>query len=105
MHNPRVVEVKTSREEKVSLGEIMAERINQALGPTIVLLPAAGLSDRDKPGGVFYDPDGRTAMMAALKANLDPRIEVKEMDVHINDPAFSHAAIEAFETVIASAGA
>ena len=105
IHNAQVVQTRTSREEKVSLGEIMAERINRALGSTIVLLPAAGISDWDKPGGVFYDPDGRTAMMAALKANLDPRIEVRELDMHINDPAFSDAAVEAFEAVTARAGA
>jgi uncharacterized protein (UPF0261 family) len=105
MHNPRVVEIKTSMDEKISLGEIMADRINRALGPTIVLLPVAGVSDRDKPGGVFFDPEGRKAMMEALKANLDPGVEVRELDMHINDPDFSREAVAAFEKVIERAAA
>jgi len=105
MHNPQVAEIKTSREEKVSLGATMADRINRALGPTIVLLPAAGISDRDKPGGVFFDPEGRNAMMEVLKENLDPRSEGRELDMHINDPDFSREAVEAFERVIDRAGA
>ncbi|MGB2885245.1 MAG: Tm-1-like ATP-binding domain-containing protein, partial [Dehalococcoidia bacterium] len=105
MHNPQVVEIRTSREEKISLGETMAERINRALGPTIVLLPAAGVSERDKPGGVFFDPEGRRAMIDVLKKNLEPRIEVRELDMHINDPDFSLETVEAFDKVIDRAGA
>ncbi|MGB2583127.1 MAG: Tm-1-like ATP-binding domain-containing protein, partial [Dehalococcoidia bacterium] len=104
-HNPQVVEIRTSREEKISLGETMAERINRALGPTIVLLPAAGVSERDKPGGVFFDPEGRRAMIDVLKKNLEPRIEVRELDMHINDPDFSLETVEAFDKVIDRAGA
>jgi uncharacterized protein (UPF0261 family) len=105
MHNTQVAEIKTSMKEKISFGKHMASRINRALGPTIVLLPAGGVSERDKPGGVFFDPEGRCAMVDVLKRNLDSRIEVRELNMHINDPAFAHEAVEAFERIMSRAGA
>ena len=44
-------------------------------------------------------------MIEVLKENLDPRIEVRELDMHINDPDFSLETVEAFDKVIDRAGA
>lgn len=100
MHNPRIAELKTNKEEKAELGEMMAKKLNRALGPTVMLIPTQGFSERDKPGGVFYDPEGRKAFVEALKGNIEPSIEVRELDMHINDPEFAQEAVAALDSVI-----
>jgi uncharacterized protein (UPF0261 family) len=70
MHNPLVWEVKTSKKEMAAMGELMARKLNRALGPTVVLIPTRGFSARDGPGAPFNDPPARKAFIRALKSNI-----------------------------------
>lgn len=90
-HNPAVTLMRTSPEECAELGRIMAEKLNRATGPLTVFLPLRGFSAIGVEGGVFHDPAADAALVAGLKAGLDPRVEVVEFDSHINDPAFAAA--------------
>ena len=100
MHNPRVAEIEANKEQKAALGKVMAEKLNRALGPTVVLIPTQGFSERDRPGGVFYDPEGRGAFIEALKSNIKPEIQVRELDVHINDAEFAREAVATLDSLI-----
>ncbi len=93
MHNPQAVEFKATKEEMATTGEIMARKLNKALGPTVVLIPTRGFSERDRPGAVFYDLEANEALIEALKNNLEPKIDVIELDTHIDDPEFAQAAV------------
>jgi uncharacterized protein (UPF0261 family) len=90
-HNPAVTLLRTSPEECADLGRIMAEKLNRAIGPLTVFLPLRGFSEIGREGGVFHDPAADAALVAGLKAGLDPRVEVVDLDTHINDPAFALA--------------
>ncbi|MCU0281516.1 MAG: Tm-1-like ATP-binding domain-containing protein [Acidimicrobiia bacterium] len=90
-HNPAVTLMRTSPGECAELGRIMAEKLNRAAGPLTVFLPLCGFSAIGVEGGVFHDPAADAALVAGLKAGLDPRVEVVEFDTHINDPAFAAA--------------
>jgi uncharacterized protein (UPF0261 family) len=90
-HNPAITLMRTSREECAELGRVMARRLNRATGPLTVFLPLRGFSEIGARGGVFHDPEADAALIAELKAGLDPRIEVVEMDTNVNDPAFATA--------------
>lgn len=92
IHNPNITLVRTAQEEMAQVGQLMAERLNQARGPVAVLIPLRGFSASDRPGHAFYDPEADAALITTLKANLDPGIELMEVDAHINDPAFAEAA-------------
>ncbi len=100
MHNSRVAEIKTTEEEKAKLGQVIAQKLNRAAGPAIFLFPEEGFSERDKPGGVFYDPEGRAACIAMLKKHIAPHIEVRELPMHINDPRFIQEAASALSSLI-----
>ncbi len=93
MHNPVTTQIKTTPEEMATVAEIMARKLNKAPGPTVVLFPTQGLCSMDRPGGVFYDPEGDKAVIAALKRHLDPGIRLVELDLHIDDPPFAHEAV------------
>ena len=54
----------------------------------------------DRDGQPFHSPDADAAFRVALKQHLDPRIPVRELDLHINDEAFADAAAEALLELI-----
>jgi len=90
-HNPAVTLMRTSPQECAELGRIIAEKLSRAAGPLTVFLPLRGFSAIGVEGEVFHDPAADAALVAGLKAGLDPRVEVVELDTHVNDPAFAAA--------------
>jgi uncharacterized protein (UPF0261 family) len=94
VHNPTITLMRTTVEECASLGRITAEKLNRAKGPAAVLLPLKGVSAIDAAGGPFWSPEADAAYRQALKAALDPRIRLVELDAHINDDAFAQKAAD-----------
>ena len=88
-HNPQVTLMRTSREECAQLGAIIARKLNASTGPVTVLIPRRAISVISAPGQKFHDPDADQALFDALKTNLRPDIEVRELDCAINDVAFA----------------
>jgi uncharacterized protein (UPF0261 family) len=89
---PGATLVRTTVEENVRLGEILAKKLNAAAGPARVILPLQGLSALDREGQPFNDPAARRALYDSIQANLDlGKVELVELDHHINDPAFGEA--------------
>lgn len=88
-HNPTVTLMRTIPEECAELGRIIAEKLNAATGPTVVVLPLKGVSMIDAEGKPFYDPEADAALFDALREHLRPEIRLVELDNHINDPEFA----------------
>jgi len=51
-----------------------------------------GFSYSDRRGHPFYDPEADAALVAALEANLDAKVELLKLEAHVNDTAFAQAA-------------
>lgn len=96
-HNPAITLMRTTAEECARIGEVLAEKLNRARGPLTVFIPSRGTSGIAVPGGVFHDPTADEALIGKLRANLEPSVEVVEMDTHINDPAFATAMAECLD--------
>ena len=96
LHSKLTFAVKANTEEMAAGGKLIAEKLNRSRGPTAVVLPLRGTSEREKPGAVFYDPEGRAALFDALKTHLSPRTNVFELDMHINDESFSREVVRIF---------
>jgi uncharacterized protein (UPF0261 family) len=56
-----------------------------------VLFPLRGVSAIDRAGGPFDDPEARSALLAGLREQ-GPRLDIRELDLHVNDPQFAEAA-------------
>ena len=95
-HNPEYTLVRTSHEEMMVLGDLFAERLNQAQGPLVVAVPTQGLSIPNVPGGAFWDPPADAAFLAALKADLREDIPVQEHNDHVNSPHFGRVVADLF---------
>jgi uncharacterized protein (UPF0261 family) len=90
-HNPNVTLMRTTVEECARIGAGIARKLSAARGPVLVLLPARGVSAIDRTGQPFDDPEARRALHDAVRAGL-PKMEVAELDLHINDPQFAEVA-------------
>jgi len=104
IHNPAICCVRANAEELWVTGQVVAEKLNQAQGPVVVVIPRLGFSSFDGEGGVFWEPEtdpfdhaqDREAFALALKESLKPEIEVIEVEAHINDPLFAETVVEVF---------
>jgi uncharacterized protein (UPF0261 family) len=91
-HNPQVTLMRTTPDENAALGRIIAEKLNATTGPTALFLPLRGVSMIDADGGPFWSPEADTALFDALRTTLDrSKVDLVELDLHINDPAFADA--------------
>ncbi|MGI9862394.1 Tm-1-like ATP-binding domain-containing protein [Moorella naiadis] len=91
-HNPYNTNVRATAAELTRVGEVMAAKLNAARGPVAVLVPLKGWSENGRVGGPLYDPRADAALVAALEANLAPRIKLMKIEAHINDPVFATSA-------------
>ncbi len=88
-HSREATLMRTSRAENEKLGQLMAEKLNRALGPVTVAIPRRGFSACDRNSGPLRDPGADRAFVRALSKHLRGGIEVREIDAHINDDRFA----------------
>ena len=88
-HNPVATLVRLSPEEETALGAMVAERLNEAVGPVRVVAPTRGFSLADAEGGDLWDPEADGAFLDALREALRPDIPFEAVDAHVDDPAFA----------------
>jgi uncharacterized protein (UPF0261 family) len=91
-HNPTVTLMRTTPDENDRLGKEIAQKASAARGPTAVLVPLRGVSAIDAVGQPFWWPEADAALFQSLRLWLSPHVELLELDLHINDPAFAAAA-------------
>ena len=84
--------IRLSEKETRFLAGQLAEKLNGNTGNVKALIPYRGWSEADQEGGPLYDPVMRDSFVQTFRQSLDPRIEIKEADLHINDPAFARLA-------------
>jgi uncharacterized protein (UPF0261 family) len=90
-HNPTVTLMRTTPEECATLGRVIAEKLNRARGPLTVFVPLKGISLIATEDQVFHDPAADEALFGALREHLDPDVDLRELDLDINDPEFAWA--------------
>jgi uncharacterized protein (UPF0261 family) len=99
--NPSITLMRTNVAENRRMGEIFAQKANEAKGPVAFLIPLRGVSILDGDGQPFCDREADRAMFDAIKANARKDIPVVEMNNNINDPEFSAKAVEMMLELIA----
>ncbi len=99
---PTVTLMRTDIGENVHIGKVMAEKANRARLKPVILLPLKGLSRFDNEGGKFWWPEADKALFDSIKQHVNPKVEVIELDSHINDDAFSDAAVNMILDLLAT---
>jgi uncharacterized protein (UPF0261 family) len=91
VHNPTVTLMRTTPEECAELGRQIARKLTAGTGPTALFVPLKGVSMIATEGQPFHDPAADEALFGALRAAIGPNVEVHELDLDVNDPAFADA--------------
>jgi uncharacterized protein (UPF0261 family) len=100
VHNPTVTLMRTSAEECRELGRTIGRKLTAAAGPVAVFVPLRGVSAIDVDGQPFRDAEADEALFDGLRESLDPRIEVHELDLDVNDDRFADAMTDRLHALI-----
>lgn len=92
--------VRTSREDILRLSEKIAEKLNRAKGPVKVVIPLHGWSEADAPEGALHDPSTNRAFVSELRSLLNGKIEIIEVNAHINDKEFAEIVVSQLDTLM-----
>lgn len=103
-HNPEFTLVRSSAEEMAELGRRMADRLNEAKGRVVVMVPTEGLSIPAVPGGLFWDPEADAGFLSELRAAIRADIPVKTHAAHINSPEFARLVAGQMVELLDNAG-
>jgi uncharacterized protein (UPF0261 family) len=93
-HTPTITLVRTSAEEMAAVACMIAERLSESRGPAAVILPTQAFGWFAMQGQPLHDPQADRAFIQALKERIPARIELLEMDTHLNDPLVGERAAE-----------
>ena len=93
------VQARTNAEEVQIIARAVAEKLNRHRNKRLVkfLIPTRGFSSLSVEGGALYEPGTDQVFVDELRKNLDPEIQVIEVDTHINTPEFARAVAKALE--------
>ncbi len=96
------VQARTSLEEMHTIAQAVAEKLNKHEDKKLVkfVIPTQGFSSISVKGGALYDPDLDRAFIDELRKNLDPEIEIIEVETHINTPEFGRSVVEALKQIL-----
>jgi len=95
-HNPEYTLVRASQDEMVSLGQLFADRLNQAKGTVIIAIPTQGLSIPNVPDGPFWNPKSDAAFREKLANQIREDIPIYTYERHVNDPEFGEEVADLF---------
>ena len=103
-HNPTVTLMRTTPAENAELGRILAEKLNDATGPTALALPLGGVSLLDVEGEAFDDPEADEALFEAVRDHVGDGVELVERETDVNDESFALAMAEKLDAYMREAG-
>ena len=98
VHNAQVTLMRTTAEENRRFARWIAAKLNRAEAPFRILIPEGGVSALDAPGQPFHDPEADAALFDELESAVEPAPgrSIRRLPLHINDPEFAQALVEAF---------
>lgn len=90
------VQARTTREEMEMIAKAVSEKLNQYKNKKLVkfIIPRKGFSSLSVEGGPLYDPEVDQVFTETLRKNLDPEIEIIEVDSDINQLEFARVIVE-----------
>ncbi len=92
-HNRLLTSVIMTPDERRQMARVICERLAGAQGPAVFLMPSQGGNEWDRPGGPLSDPEGLAAFCDEMRRACPENVRLVELDAHINDPAFTEAAL------------
>ncbi|WP_333818449.1 Tm-1-like ATP-binding domain-containing protein [Tabrizicola sp.] len=100
-HNRLLSSVVLDADGRRKVARAIMGKLAEAKGEVVFLLPTRGGNEWDREGGPLCDAEGLAAFVNEVRRACPPNVRLVEMEAHINDPAFSEAALTVVEDWIA----
>ena len=92
--------IRLNKKETTTLAGQVAEKLRLDPSHVKVLVPQQGFSEADHVNGPLFDPAMNEVFVRKLKKELNPLLEIREADYHINDAAFARLAAEMMDDMV-----
>jgi len=92
--------IRLNKTETIYLAGQVAEKLKIDPSRVKVLIPKQGFSEADHVDGPLFDPVMNDVFVRKLKKELNPLLEIREADYHINDAAFARLAAEMMDAMV-----
>jgi uncharacterized protein (UPF0261 family) len=86
--------IRLSPDELKEVAGAFAQKLNQARGPVIVMVPLNGWSSADLPGNDSHDPAEDRLFTEVLREKLKADIQIVEVNANMEDSDFAAAVVE-----------
>jgi uncharacterized protein (UPF0261 family) len=96
-HNRLIASVTSTLDERRELARFVSDKVNAAKGPTAFLLPLKGIHAWDRPDQPLHDPQGHRIFVEEYQRQIKPPVDLRVLDMHINDRAFVDEALGVFD--------
>ena len=101
-HNRLLSSVVLDADARRKVARAIMGKLAKATAEVVFLLPVQGGNEWDRAGGPLHDADGLAAFVQEIRAACPANVRLVELDAHINDPAFSAAALAVVDGWIAA---
>jgi len=92
--------IRLNKKETLLLAGQLARKLKLDPAGVKVLIPKRGFSEADHVNGPLFDPAMNEVFVQELKKELNPLVDIREADLHINDAAFARLAAETMDAMI-----
>lgn len=92
--------IRLNKKETTYLAAQVADKLRLDPARVKVLVPKRGFSEADQADGPLFDPAMNDLFVRKLKEELNPLLEIREADYHINDAAFARLAAEMMDAMV-----
>jgi uncharacterized protein (UPF0261 family) len=100
VHTPTITLVRTSPEEMAQVARLIAERLAESAGPVAAILPLRAFGWFAMEGQPLHNPGSDRAFIETFKAHIPARVEVVELDTHLNDPLVGQTAVRLMKDML-----
>ena len=101
-HNRLLSSVVLDGPQRRMVARAVMEKLAAAKGETVFLLPLAGGNEWDRAGGPLHDAEGLAEFIDEVRKACPANVRLVEIGAHINDAAFSEAALAVVDGWIAA---
>ena len=92
-HNPYIFAPRMNVEEIKQIGKAITSRLQYSQTKTVFMIPTRGVSRYSVDGGDLVDRESDEAFFDVLRTTMPASVELRELDLGAEDPAFVEAAV------------